>query len=1099
MKLCSFFIILGCLHLSAHSLSQTVTVHAKAQPLKEVLSTVKEQTGYAAAFKKGLLDQTAPITIQAAGVPLVDFLGQLFESLPLTYKVKGKTIFITSKSELLANRPMVIARPAQHTVSGQVTDTVGNSLSGVSVTLKSNPAAGTSTDVDGRYVLEVAPDAILVFSYMGFIAQELPVNGKTVLDVQLKADISGLDEVVVVGYGTQKKVNLTGSVAQVSSKDLQKRNASNTSIALQGLIPGVSVATTSGRPGYDGAGIRIRGTGSLNSENSPLVLIDGVEGYMNFLDPNSIESITVLKDAASASIYGSRASNGVILVTTKRGANDALNISYSGYVGTNVPTNFPEPVSALEYMEAINVARKNNSQTPQYSDDVLNIYRNQGADNFNYYDSNWKELLVNNYALTHNNSLSFSGGSKRIKTFANVGHYYQDGNIPNNKFVRSTLKMNNDITITNWIRAGIDLNIRQSKDTRPAYDSPEAIFNKITTFVPVFSAVNSDGTWGYGQNGDNPIAAAKASGISTNRPSELALKGFLSLRPFEGFEVFSNYSSNRLETRGDYFLKPWDTYETGVYKVTFPTTGNTKSESWSQTIRNQFNVQSSYERNLGLHYFNILGGMQTEEILNKSFSAGRKYFKYDGFEDLDNGDVLSATNAGTHSEWAMLSYYGRINYNFNERYLFEFNSRWDASTRFKGDNKWGYFPSVSAGWRISEEAFFQPIKNDINDLKIRGSIGTLGNQAIGSYYPYAAAIYAGHGYWFDYNLGTGVAQDEVSNENISWEKSRQFNIGLDALLLRSRLALTVDIFSRKTFDMLQRFPIPSFVGLTPPWENRGDIENKGWEISATWRDKVNDFSYAITANVTDIRNKVLNLYGNEYIATSTVTREGEALYSYYGYVSDGLFQTQEEIDNSPVFGEKQNIKPGFVRYLDLSGPDGTPDGVINSYDRTVLGSNMPRYEYSMNLSADWKGFDLNLFFQGIGKKDLLYEGSGVRPFLVGRSMFKYQLDYWSEENRDAEFPILLIDGSGNNPNNIPSDFWMKSGAFLRLKNVTLGYTLPKTLGRRLNTKEVRFYVNAQNLLTFSNAYEGYDPENAVSGGSFYPLMKTFTFGLNVNF
>ena len=309
-----------------------------------------------------------------------------------------------------------------------------------------------------------------------------------------------------------------------------KRNASNTSIALQGMVPGVTVATTSGRPGYDGAGIKIRGTGSLNSENGPLILIDGVEGYMNYLDPNSIESITVLKDAASASIYGSRASNGGNLSDNQTAETvNLLNINYSGYVGSNIPTNFPEPVSAIEYMEAINVARANNNQTPQYSDETINLYKTQGADNFNYYDSNWKDLLVKNNALTHNNSITFSGGNKRIRTFANVAHYYQDGNLPNNKYQRSTMKLNNDFNITDWLRGGIDLNIRQSKETRPAGDSPESLFNKVTTFVPVFSAINSDGTWGYGQNGDNPIALAKASGVSTGTSPELAIKGFLNL------------------------------------------------------------------------------------------------------------------------------------------------------------------------------------------------------------------------------------------------------------------------------------------------------------------------------------------------------------------------------------------------------------------------------------------------------------------------------------------------------------------------------------------------------------------------------------------
>lgn len=1078
-------------------LSQQLNFKMKNASIDQILLKISQEVKHDLIYDAKIFVGQKKIDVDFKQTTVKQALTQLFFKTPFVFELNKDVIVVRKATNQPSNETR--ANIVQQKITGTVNDEAGIALNAVTVSVV-NTSIATKTDANGNFELTVPNGAgSLRFSLLGYADQEVAINNRSSILVTLISSVSDIDEVVVVGYGTQKKVNLTGSVAQVSSKDLLKRNASNTSVALQGLIPGVSVSTTSGRPGYDGAGIRVRGTGSLNSENSPLVLIDGVEGYMNYLDPNSIESITVLKDAASASIYGSRASNGVILVTTKRGSEDALRISYSGFVGTNRPTNFPDPVSAIEYMEAINVARANNNQTPQYSEDIINTYKTQGADNFNFYDANWKDLLVRNNALTHNNSLSFSGGSKRIRTFANFAHYSQDGNLPNNKYTRSTLKLNNDFTMTTWLRGGIDLNIRQSKVTAPAGDTPESIFNKVTTFVPVFSAINSDGTWGYGQNGDNPIASAKASGLSTSTTPELAIKGFLSLTPLKGLEIYTNYSQNRLETKSDQFLKPYDTYETGVYKVTYPTTGNDKSESWGQTIINQFNLQASYERNLGSHYVKLLGGMQTEELLGRSFAAGRKFFKYDGFEDLNNGDVLSSTNSGSHYEWAMLSYYGRLNYNFKERYLLELNSRFDASSRFKGKNQWGYFPSVSAGWRISEEPFFQPIKNSINDLKLRGSMGTLGNQAIGSYYPYAAAIYAGQGYWFDYNQGSGVAQTEVANENISWEKSRQFNVGLDAQLLNSRLGLTVDVFRRKTFDMLQRFPIASYIGLTPPWENRGDIENKGWEVSATWKDQINDFNYAITANVSDIRNKVLNLYGNEYIGANTISREGESLNSYYGYVSNGLFQTQEEIDNAAVYGTKANTKPGYVRYVDLSGPDGVPDGIIDNHDRTILGSNMPRYEYSLNLSAEWKGFDLTLFFQGIGKKDLFYTGSGVRPFLVGRSMFKYQLDYWSEDNRDAEFPILLIDGSGNNPNNIASDFWMKSGAFLRLKNLTFGYTLPKSWTQRMQTKEFRLYFNAQNLLTFSNAYEGYDPENAVSSGSFYPLMKTFTFGLNVNF
>lgn len=987
------------------------------------------------------------------------------------------------------------------TVSGTIRDTKGESLIGVNVVV-SGTQQGTISDVDGHFSLSVpSPNASLEFSYIGYVTQVVPLGGKTSLDIILEEETRGLDELIVVGYGTQKKVNLTGSVQNVSSDDLVKRNVSNTSIALQGMVPGVSVVTSSGRPGYDGAGIKIRGTGSLNSSSNPLVLIDGViaeTNGLNYIDMNTIESISVLKDAASASIYGSRASNGVILITTKRAKDNKLNISYSGYVGTNTPTNIPKPVSAIEYMRAINTARANADMDPQYSDALIKEYETSGADSRNRYDTDWRKEVIENYALTHNNSLSLSGGSEAIKVFANLAHFYQDGNIANNDYKRSTLRVNTDAQITKWMKAGIDINIRESKTVQPTNDSPEAIINKATTFVPVFSGINDDGTWGYGQNGDNPIASARVSGLNTAISPELGLKGFVQINPLEGLELFSSYSHRKIETKGDSFLRPYDTYEGGVYKTTYPASGTEKYEGWSQTLTKQFNLQLSYEKNFSDNYFKVLGGMQTEEISNRSFSARRKGYEYEGYEDLDHGDTSTATNAGGHWDWAMLSYYGRVNYSFKERYLLELNGRYDGSSRFMKDHRWGFFPSASAAWRISEENFFDAARETIDNLKIRVSYGILGNQDIYSYFPYAATIAPGYGYWFDKDLGSGATQTQVANEKISWEKSSQTNFGLDVDLLNSNLSFSFDYYVRNIKDMLQQFPIPEFVGLTSPWENAGSMRNNGWDLTITWRDRVGDFNYNITGNLSDVKNKVIDLFGKEYIGTQ-ITREGDPMGSWYGYLSDGFFQTQEEIDKSPVYGEKQNVKPGYIKYKDISGPEGVPDGEIDSFDRTIIGNPAPRYEYSLNFGADWKGLDLNVFFQGVGKKDLFYSGYGIRPFYVGRSMFKNQLDYWTEDNRDAKFPLLLIDGSGNNPNNIISDFWVKSGAFLRLKNVVLGYTIPKGITSKHGINSVRFYLSGQNLLTFSNAYEGYDPENSVSSGSFYPLMKTYTVGLTVNF
>ncbi|MCE5348247.1 MAG: TonB-dependent receptor [Bacteroidales bacterium] len=1100
MRLMFLFLVLGLTQVSASLYSKSAKLNLSMHnvALNEILQAIEEQSEFHFAYSSEYIDMNRKTDADFKDKTIEEVLEVIFRGTGIRYSIDDRHIMLYPSEKATSQLPQQLPK-----VTGKVTGSSGIPLPGVSVVVKGT-TNGTITDVNGIYSISNIPEnATLQFSFVGMKTKEINVGKQTTIDAVLADEMLGLDEVVVVGYGTQKKVNLTGSVQNVSSKDLLKRSASNTSNALQGLAPGVSVVQTSGRPGADAASIQIRGTGSLNSSTSPLVLIDGVEGDMNYIDMNTIESISILRDAASASIYGSRASNGVILITTKRSTEEGVKVSYSGYAGYNRPTELPDPVDAIQYMEAVNLANANAGANQTYSDDLINQYKTLGADNLNRYETNWRNEVIKDMALTHNHSLSLSGGSKNISYFANAGYYFQDGQIENNDYNRMTLRVNTDARVTDWMKVGVDVNIRQSRSVSPALYSPESIINKAITFVPIFSGINSDGTWGYGQNGDNPIAVSKASGLNTAISPELGLKGFITINPFKGFDMTGSYSSRRVETKSDYFIKPYDTYEYGVYKTTYPPTGTSKYEGWSQNIFNQFNLQSSYEKQIEDNYFKLLGGMQTEERSGRSFSATRNGFNFEGFEDLNNGDISSASNSGSHWNFAMLSFYSRFNYSFKERYLLELNGRWDGSSRFMTGHRWGFFPSASVGWRVSEEAFFEPLRKVVNNLKFRGSYGTLGNQDISlygyaQYYPYAATISTGYGYWFDEVLGTGATQTQVANEKISWEKSTQTNVGMDADFLNSKLSVSFDYYVRNINNMLQQFPIPIYVGLSSPWENAGSMRNNGWELSLTWRSSIGDLNYHITGNLSDVKNTVTNLYGKQYVGTQ-ITREGDALGSWYGYLTDGYFQTQPEIDASPVYGTRSNVKPGYIKYKDISGAAGVPDGVVNDFDRTIIGNPSPRYEYSLNLGADWKGLDFSLFLQGVGKKEIFYSGEGSRPFYVGRSLYTNQLDNWTPDNPDAKFPLLLIDGSGSNPNNIISDFWVKSGAYMRLKNIVIGYTLPGTMLQKMKIDNLRFYLSGQNLFTISNAYKGYDPENYVSSGNFYPLMQTFTFGIDVRF
>ena len=1072
------------------SQSAKVSIHAKSSTVQKVIKQIEQQTDYLFVYDKNDVDIKRKVSMNVNDVPVSEVLNNLFADTDVSYKVIDKNITLTV-NHTNTIEDVTGTKQSAFRITGKVSDSAGEPIIGANI-LEKGTTNGAITDMDGNFELSVQSNAMLIVSYIGYVTQEVKVTGRT-LNITMKDDTEALGEVVVVGYGTQKKVNLTGAVQSVNSKDLVKRNAPNVSTALQGIIPGLSAVQSSGQPGSDGASLRIRGVGSINSSSSPLILIDGVVGDINRIDMNTVETISVLKDAASASIYGSRASNGVILITTKRGNSGKPRVTYNGYVGFNKPTNMPEAANAIEYMEAQNKARINNGQESTYSDELLNLYRTQGADNINYFDTNWRDLLFKDLALVHNHSVGLSGGSEDVRFYANAGYFYQDGIIPNNNFYNMTLRVNTDANVTKWMKIGVDVNVRQSRDRRPGQGSVTGIISQAIGFSPIFSGVNADGTWGFGQNGDNPIAKVKDGGYTKNIFPELGVKGYIDIAPFKGMNILASYSTRKVESEYENFIKAYDTYERGVFMASWPAAGAQKTESYIRNIYNQFNLQVTYEKSLGLHDFKMLGGIQTEEINNHDFSTGRYGYNYEGFTEINHGDIATAYNSGSSSSWAMLSYLARINYAFASKYLLELNGRWDASSRFKEGYRMGFFPSISGGWRISEEKFFKPFKSIIDNLKLRVSYGTLGNQDIGGYYPYAATLGTGYGYWFNKELGSGVAQTSVANSKISWEKSHQFDFGLDASFLSSRLNVTFDYYTKNVDDILQVFPIPYFVGLSSSYQNAGSMKNKGWDLSVAWRDKIGkDFTYSFTGMLQDVKNEIIDLYGNEYIGERTITIEGSPIGSWYGYKADGYFQTQEEIDNYPVYGgNKNNYKPGYVKYIDINN-----DGAINDKDRTIIGDPQPRYEYSLNFGMNYKNWDFTAFFQGVGKKDIMYYGSMARPFYVGASILKSQLDNWSEENRDAEFPLLLIEGSGgSNPNNLPSTFWVKSGAYFRLKNIVVGYTMPK----KSYIENLRFYVSVQNLFTVSNAYKGYDPENSVTAGNFYPVMKTFTFGINLTF
>ena len=985
-------------------------------------------------------------------------------------------------------------------LKGTVSDETGV-LPGVYVLIKGSQN-GTTTDLKGSFQIAVSNGASIVFSALGYETQTIKFTDQQNIKVILKSVSFALNETVVVGYATQKKVTLTGSVGVISGTELNTRSVASLSTALQGKIPGVTVQQTSGQPGDDGSNIRIRGIGSINSTTFPLVLLDGIETNINQIDMNTVESISVLKDAASASIYGSRASNGVILITTKRGKAGTINTSYNSYSTLQRPTNMPEVVSAYEFLQAELNSFDNAGITvsPTQRQQQLLLIEQQRTlkpDNWNRYDTDWRKETMKDFSLMHNHNVTVSGGSEKITFFGSGSYLGQDGLIPNNNFNRTNIILNADAKVLPWATFSVNTSLRQSNELRPGVGSPRSIINKSLYMLPTLSAAKElDGNWGYGKNGDNPAAAANASGENVTKAAESIVNGTLTLKPVKGFEILGQYSLRTVTSRNRDLVTPFTVSLKGQVLGQYPPLDGL-SESWSQTVRNFYRFQSSYDKSIKKHNAKIIVGYQGEDNSNASFFGSKQGFTL-GRYYLNNGLGTSATSGGGANSWAMMSGYGRINYDFDQKYLLEVNGRYDGSSRFTESNRWGFFPSASAGWVISQENFMAKTKNVVDLLKLRVSYGLLGNQDIGNY-PYTATVNNGYSYYLGdaKGLADGVAQIALSNSDISWEKSKQFNVGVDASFFKDKLTLTAEYYIKTIDDMLLRFPLPYYAGQQPAFTNAGDMENKGWEVAIGYRNKLKEFNYGINVSVNDNRNKITNLNGLNSQDRTQV--EGFPNNGIWGYLNNGYYQDLNDVATSPRLSGA--ARPGFLKYKKIFEGPGVDPLLIDSRDIVYLGDPFPHYEFGVNLTASWKSFDFITFLQGIGQRSAFLSGVGLRPFANGANLFRHQVDYWTPDNPNAAYPILVPEGNSAD-NFVRSDKWVRNAAYARVKNVVLGYTVPKQFTQKLKLANLRFYVSGQNLFTLSNFYDGYDPEVSYGGsvgGDFYPIMQTYTFGLNVNF
>jgi TonB-linked SusC/RagA family outer membrane protein len=1023
---------------------------------------------------------------------------------------------------------------AQSTVTGRVTSAAtGGPAEGISVSVKGS-RTGTITNANGIFSIQANKGDVLTFSGVGFATKDITV-GDGAVDVALATTVGDLGEVVVVGYGTQKKANLTGSVTQLNNAALIKRQVSSSTQVLQGLAPGLTVQQQSGRPGADGASLRIRGNASLAGVNDPLVIIDGLQlqtgiDGLNNLDPNAIESITVLKDAASAAIYGNRASAGVIIVKTKRPQRKGIQVSYNNFITKQEFTSIPERVDALDHMLLSNVANKNlNPTNPDvFPQSQIDLYRTKAANNFDVINTNWLDEILTNNGLMHNHNVQLMSGGEKVNVFASFTYFNQQGLIQNNSFRKYDIRFNPEFKLNDKLTLTGVLAYNTNRTINPSSGSPEFIIRQAIGLPAIGGGKYGPGQYGTAaqSNNRNPIAMAEATGTSQTEGNTMLTRFGFNYHPIKGLELEGYWGREKRNPYTKSFLYNADIYapnlSTSKYDKIAVWPNNTQlNETWRNDIYRIFNGQATYSFRVKQdHSIKVLAGAQNELFTNFFFGGSRNGFINTTAPFLNLGSTNRDNNSGA-SELALVGFYGRINYGFKDKYLLELNGRRDGSSRFSAsrDKQWGTFGSASAGWIFSKENFFNKISDVVTFGKLRLSYGGNGNQGIGSNYVFDA--FYGQSNYSNPNNGTnayfnslstlGVAILQFPNPELQWETAKQFNIGLDLTLL-NKISITADYYERTSKDMILQRPLPSSAGsLANPFVNAGNMVNKGWEFSVNYRTRINKLNIDVTGMLSDVKNEVTRLVdGVPFLDGGSLrTYVGSAFNSYYGLQAVGFYADSNDVKASPtLYGTGWNVsptvgpKPGDIKYADISGPDGKPDGVVNDLDRTVIGNAFPRYEYSINLNLSYKGFDLNIFGQGVGKRNNFLSGTGAVPFLATDfipSLLGIHKDYWTPENQSADFPRLLASGGSYTNNFRASSWWIRSAAYFRLKNINLGYTLPEKLTKKAHISNVRVFVSGQNLFTISKAWKGFDPEINNANAEFYPVMRTYTAGINVTF
>lgn len=1102
-----FFFFSVSSHLSANDNMQTAIVHLESQSLTlgELISEIEAQTDYLFIYSKNDIDIRQQVDVKTGNNQVGQVLQAALIDTDMSYVFANNYISLRKKAEQklskAGNKEIQSApQPTQSKkIMGTIIDEYGEPVIGANV-IEKGTTNGVITNLDGYFSLDVPNNATLQISYIGYLPQEIAVAGNNTFNITLREDVKAIDEVIVVGYGVQRKVTATGAVSKVEGGDLAKITTTNASKALQGLSPGITVIDRGGAPGDDNPLIYLRGVGTTGNA-SPLILVDGIEMSLSQVPSQDIESISVLKDAASASIYGSRAAHGVILVTTKRGQTGKAKINYSGYVGFQDLAVRPKQVNAREYLGMVNESSLNAGGSPLYSDEAIEKIVS-GTDPYNYPYMNYvDEVYQKEYITEH--TLSITGGNETARYMTMFNFLDQPGIIDNTDYKRYNYRANLDLNINKYLRISSDLSYRHTDRVWPT-DLKTAQY-RAYSMKPTTPIRWENGNYALDDQQKNVIASTDYDVVGKK---ETQMDNFIGqvkvdLEPVKDLVFTGVVALNGIWWREKTHNKNYKFYDANDnYVAQWNPQNGVVDERYNRyqfTLRFLANYTKTFADD---HNFHVLYGMEQESYRNYQVKAERKNLVSDALPDISLGSASNQYAEGEPEKWGINSFFGRINYGYKDRYLLEANIRADGSSRFANGKKWGVFPSVSGAWRISEEAFMEDV-DFIDNLKIRASWGQTGNERIKTDYGKFLYLpqYDTENVVMNGNLVTGVYQKRMANPDLTWETVESTDIGLDFAFMNNRIFGEFDFYIKDTKDILLSLAIPKYIGLEPPHQNVGVVRNKGFEAMLGYRKMDGNFKYSISGNLAYNTNKWKDRLGDDDNIHDNwfIERAGYELEAFYVYKADGLIANQQELDEYKAKHSSDPrgidvIKPGDVKLVDVNG-----DGKIDPDDRQAYSSGVPKFTYGITINAEYKGFDLSLLFQGTSGANRFfygefYEGPSYEAF-TGVHFRKR----WTEQNQNGNAEVPRLEAANNRNMSTYNSFYLRDISYIRLKNAQIGYTFPKSIASKLMVENLRIYVSGNNLLTFSGLNQGLDPESKSGRPEDFPPIKIFSFGVNVTF